>query len=145
MYICVSYRALNGISGQGGFVFLRNQNDGGFPAIGLLRIDPKEIPVLVDLAIHELGHALGIGTLPIPCPSLGNSIANNEYQAISKCTTNVPTEQPSCFHFDEACLGVEMMTPLVSPGSLLSRMSIGWLDDIGYPGLNYTAADPYGM
>jgi hypothetical protein len=84
----------------------------------------------------------GIGLLG-ECPATNaNSRANREYQAISGCTTNVPTDGigDDCGHFQEECLAGEIMTPIVDVDSVLSRLSIGWLEDAGYS-VNYDEAD----
>jgi hypothetical protein len=96
----------------------------------------------IPLCFFYSSFALGIGTLG-NCPSDGNSKANLEYQAISKCSTNVPTQQPGCAHLDENCLQTELMTPVVAVNRLLSRITIGWAEDLGYQ-VDYNAADPFG-
>lgn len=147
LYICVDYVKLpNGVIGQGGNNYLRPTD--GLPAAGFARIDPNNIATAIkagyfpSLLLHEFGHALGVGTTG-PCPSMNKkSFANIEYQKISKCTTNIPTQQPGCQHFDEPCLQTELMTPIVDPNAPLSRMTVGWANDLGYQ-VNYTAADPF--
>jgi Leishmanolysin len=81
------------------------------------------------------------------CPYLGER-ANKEYLAISGCPT-VPTETDggpgrACGHWDEECLGDEIMTGIINTTatSLLSRITIATLEDIGYK-VDYSTADPY--
>jgi len=82
------------------------------------------------------------------CPYLGDR-ANAEYEAISGCAV-VPTEQgggggTKCSHWDEECLGAELMTGSLDNGRLnpLSRITIASLEDLGYE-VDYSTADAYG-
>jgi hypothetical protein len=150
IYLCVSYKQLpKGIIGQGGYNYIRNTNQ--LPILGYVQLDPDEIErersggYLNDLILHEIGHAIGLGTTRGNCPATNTlSKANLEYQRISNCSTPIPMDRPpSCGHYSEACLGTELMTPSVMPGdSPISRITIGWLDDLGYD-VNYTRADPF--
>jgi Leishmanolysin len=81
------------------------------------------------------------------CPYLGER-ANLEYLTISGCPT-VPTENDggpgrACGHWDEECLGDELMTGIINTTatSILSRITIATLEDIGY-NVDYSTADPY--
>ncbi len=147
LYVCVYYQPLDGnVIGQGGYIYTRGNN---IPISGFIRVDPDEVePARLGgyfnaLLLHELGHALGIGTTPA-CPSDSmSSMANIEYQRISQCSTIIPMDQPGCFHYSEECLATELMTPVVSrSGNPLSRVTVGWANDIGYE-VNYDAADPF--
>jgi hypothetical protein len=147
MYMCVHYQPLtNGIIGLGGYIYTRPN---GLPVSGFARIDPNAIAharqfgYFNDLILHEFGHAIGIGTAGA-CPSDNiNSMANLEYQDISGCTTAVPINSPGCGHYAEDCLGAELMTPVAAIGdNPISRITVGWLDDLGYE-VNYSQADPF--
>ena len=45
-------------------------------------------------------------------------------------------------HWDETEFGVEIMTPSWNPNSVLSMLTVGLFDDLGYE-VNYARADPY--
>jgi hypothetical protein len=146
IFVCVYYEQLSpGLAGQGGYRYTRS-ND-GLPVAGFMRFDPEQVVVaravgaLDSLITHEMGHVLGIGTLG-GCPSNGNSKANTEYQQLSQCATNVPAADPSCNHLAESCLQTELMSPGISANAPMSRITIGWLEDLGYQ-VNYFAADPF--
>jgi hypothetical protein len=51
----------------------------------------------------------------------------------------------ACGHWDEACMGSELMTGILGPSSTnpLSRITVGTLQDMGYQ-VNYLMADPFG-
>jgi Leishmanolysin len=77
------------------------------------------------------------------------SNAIREFKAISGCNS-VPVEQDggrgtACSHWDEECMGRELMTGFANAGGInpMSRITIGSLDDMGYD-VDYTRADPYG-
>jgi Leishmanolysin len=107
---------------------------------------------------HQFFYDKGIGTLwvdkgvtgPVSsnCPYRGPR-ANAEYQAISGCSV-VPTENDGspgdgtfCGHWDEACMGSELMTGFLNGGlNPLSRISIASLQDLGYT-VNYSPAESY--
>jgi hypothetical protein len=100
----------------------------------------------------------GIGTLWVDqgiagpdnqnCPYRGTN-ANREYRTISGCSTAVPTELDfgegtACGHWDEDCMGNELMTGFANgPISALSRITIGTLQDLGYK-VDYSRADAFG-
>ena len=147
LYVCVYYQQLDsGVIGQGGYIYTR---DNGMPISGFIRVDPDEVePARLGgyfngLLLHELGHALGIGTTAA-CPSDSMSTnANLEYQRISQCSTIIPMDQPGCAHYSEECLASELMSPVADFGdNPLSRITVGWANDIGYE-VNYDAADPF--
>ena len=50
-----------------------------------------------------------------------------------------------CSHWDDTCLKNELMTGYVdsSGGNILSRISIGALEDLGYPNVDYSKAQFY--
>lgn len=102
---------------------------------------------------------MGIGTLwqskvdvaeDAPCGPYNGANAIREWQAISTCTNEPPVEQDmgegfACAHWDEDCMGNELMTPKdEAPGTdePLSRITVGSLEDLGYE-VNYGAAEPF--
>jgi Leishmanolysin len=82
----------------------------------------------------------------INCPYYGVN-ANREYKAVSRCNTSVPIELDGgsgtqCGHWDEECMRDELMTGFATGPTILSRITIGSLQDLGYQ-VNYSKADPY--
>lgn len=80
-----------------------------------------------------------------PGPYYGAN-ANAQYQAISGCTTAVPTELDGgggtrCGHWDEVCLRDEIMTGYLSGvTSPFSAITIGTMQDLGYQ-VDYSQAE----
>jgi Leishmanolysin len=82
------------------------------------------------------------------CPYLGAK-ATAEFQSISGCKVAAPTETDggagtACGHWDEDCMGSELMTGYVRNATVLqlSRITVGTLDDLGYT-VDYSQADPF--
>jgi hypothetical protein len=96
--------------------------------------------------IGTLWESLGVtGPDSENCPYRGPK-AIAEFQAISGCS-EVPTENDfgpgtSCSHWDEECMGTELMTGFANATNRLSRITIASLEDLGYD-VNYTNADSY--
>lgn len=106
---------------------------------------------------HEIGHALGIGTVwgNYPLNQFNSatsqcnkaylgSAAAREYRAYGGPDSNIV--YAGCDHFDETILGNELMTPVLNAaaGAPLSRITIGTLEDMGYV-VDYTKADAYSL
>jgi Leishmanolysin len=86
------------------------------------------------------------GSVAINCPYYGVN-ANREYNAVSRCNTSVPIELDGgsgteCGHWDEECMRDELMTGFATGPTILSRITIGSLQDLGYQ-VNYSKADSY--
>ena len=79
--------------------------------------------------------------------------AQEEWEALG-CTTSLPIEADggpgtAGGHFDEVCLGNELMTGFLDTGgsstsNVLSRISIAAFEDMGYT-VSYDAAGAYGL
>ena len=105
---------------------------------------------MFSLGIGTIWDKLGVtGTTAQNCPYRGPH-ANAEYNAITGCAV-VPLETHGtsgdgtyCAHWDETCLGVELMTGYIDNGGRypLSRITIGSMEDIGYT-VDYSAADSF--
>ena len=135
----------------------RSSADGGLPIRAAMTLDIEDIDrmetggSLVDLVIHELGHALGTGTLwdsfglvtsgSDPTFTGANAVA--QYQAIfNTAATSIPLDGDS--HWDEAVFGTEVLTPTLSGGATneISMVTVGSMEDLGYV-VHYGAADDY--
>ena len=130
---------------------------------------------LLDLAIHEMAHALGFGmdlwrdrgylqnpTIrvpggdpadPPPDTHFTGPRARQEFGAAggtSYVGAKVPLENDTDeygegsldAHWREAVFQDELMTATVGLNALVSRVTLGSLEDLGYA-VNYDAADPY--
>ncbi|MFD0280028.1 leishmanolysin-related zinc metalloendopeptidase [Kitasatospora sp. NPDC127111] len=115
---------------------------------------------LVDVITHEMGHALGIGTVwtdkrllrgaGTPNPTFVGQNAETEYAALTGRTANrpVPVENTggpgtADGHWRESVFDNELMTGFVGrAGNPLSRLTVASLQDLGYV-VDLAAADPY--
>lgn len=113
---------------------------------------------LYYVMLHEMGHAVGIGsvwdTLGLLGTAGGSPIftganATREYNGLfGTRAAGVPVEDEGGpgtqgSHWDEEAMGKELMTGYADQGLLpLSRITIGSLQDLGYA-VNYAAADAY--
>ncbi|SMB90799.1 leishmanolysin-related zinc metalloendopeptidase [Deinococcus hopiensis] len=114
---------------------------------------------LADIAVHELGHSLGIGSLwrqfrlvsgaNTTNPVYSGSNGVREYRAAGGTLSTVPVENQggsgtAGAHWRETTFKTELMTGYLNSGVVnpLSRISVGSLQDMGYA-VNYNAADSY--
>jgi hypothetical protein len=145
------------------------------PYTGEMRFDSADLAMmessgtLTNVILHEMGHALGIGTLWAVRNLLNVTDATNplyvgvnglrEYRALAGSTTvtGVPAENMTAgapgtpgdgsygVHWRESVFRNELMTSVVERAGTsmpISRLTIGSLQDLGYT-VNYAAADPY--
>lgn len=124
---------------------------------GRVALDPFDVDSLeadgdlFETVLHELGHTLGVGTIPNWQPLLTGVGTNDPRfrgsQAVSQYNNlggfgNVPVEIQIEGHWRDS-LGDELMIPSISNNSRLSRITAAALTDLGFGGINLTAADPY--
>lgn len=152
-----------GVLGSAGPCWVRGGSM--LPVFGSVRLDAADVANLessgrlFDVAAHEIGHVLGIGTLwnthsflqggGSADPYFNGPRAIAEYQGIGGTHPNpVPVENTGGSgtrdsHWRESLMTTELMTGWLSGGSNpLSRVTIGSLDDMGYT-VNYGAADGF--
>ena len=131
--------------------------DTGLPYLGEVGVDLNDInnPELVAIMIHEFGHALGMpGASSFQTFIVGDYFtgpnAVREYESIfgaSADTNGVPLETTggggtAGAHWSEAEFGNELMTGFLGATNLISTVTVGAFEDVGYD-VDYTAADPY--
>lgn len=150
-----------GILAQSGPCSVRTS--GGLTIYSTLVFDTADLAQfksqLADIAVHELGHSLGIGTLwqskglvsgiGTTNPIYKGTNGVREYRAAGGTLTTVPVENQGGAgtaggHWRETTFKTELMTGYLNSGVVnpLSRMSVGSLQDMGYA-VNYAAADAY--
>jgi hypothetical protein len=161
-------------SGEDGTLAIRKPS--GLPFHATIGFDPADIPTNSDsilqlyyVAIHEIAHALGFGSLwnydaqvgPLPQSGLITGFgtpwplyvgvnAVREYNAVFGTTRNdmpvenTPIQGTYGMHWNEAIMGAELMTSVVDYGVKcpFSRITIGAMQDLGYD-VNYGMADAY--
>lgn len=142
----------------------RFRTAGGLPSEGIISLDAADLvsletrDLLFDLVLHEMGHVLGIGGplwvarglvtgLGTSDPRYVGVNARSQYNALFGTTDAIPVENVGGrgsvgSHWRESVLGDELMTSGSNASNLLSVITIGSLQDLGYQ-VNYAAADPY--
>jgi Leishmanolysin len=172
LYLCVEVSPIDGTGQNGrntlGFASPDYERLGGglgTTSVGHVKLDIADVKLLLDsgsfadVFLHEIGHVLGIGTYFVAKGITGTDAqkcpykavhASAEYKKISGCSV-VPMETSGssgdgtyCSHWDEDCLKNELMTGTLNLGgpNPLSRITIGALEDMGYP-VTYSFADSY--
>jgi len=167
-----SFEYVDGVGGVLGFagpIFVRNVKNEMGESISvttisaIMKFDIDDFSLLsasdIDLVIiHEMGHALGIGTLwpefrcGLGCPH-GNTKytcnrANAEYQHIIGGDGSLTLDFTSCSHWSEfsfnSSTSSELMTPYFESGKYqpITRISLAALEDLGYE-VNMDAAEPW--
>jgi hypothetical protein len=158
--IRIDIRALpiDGVSGSvgvgGPYGFQRpgtGQTTTGQVVIDIADLDNQTANGFLDeLVVHEIGHALGIGTTTdnpgIDLVSDGVYTGAKAVAEYSVLTGNPETSLPfeaDGHHLSEATFGEMAMTPSGGFNPPVPRLVIAILEDLGYPGVNYAPADPY--
>ena len=150
--------------------YVRQSN--GLPFAGIMVFDAADIDQLVEhrsferTVLHEMGHVLGFGTVwqakgllrnrrtPRRRGSTPTSSANGPSRASTKpAARSTPGRRfPSSIweaphphtHWRESVFGPELLTGIFDTGvpNPLSEVTIAALEDVGYLGISYEAADP---
>lgn len=150
----------SGILGYAGFTDLRAPSDGGLPYAGLMVFEAVDLDTLssseaIDVAIHEIAHVLGFGTLWDDAGLISRNQAAYygdsalaAYQSAGGGGNFIPLETDggsgtAYYHWDEDILGREIMTGYLDSGeNYLSAITIGAMEDLGYV-VDYSVAEPY--
>jgi hypothetical protein len=165
LLVLVSLEFIDGVGGtlgSAGVCSLR-QFSNGLPIVANLKLDTGDLGILegttrlVDLIMHELGHALGFGTLWaskgfLENPSLVNPGADTHFDGPNAVAAfdaiggdvytggqKVPVENEEGSvgsrdsHWRLAVFSNELMTPFLTPvANPLSRVTVASLRDLGY-------------
>lgn len=152
----------NGVLAESGPCLISGSNR--LPVAAQLIFDTSDLnslsAQLPTIAMHEFGHALGIGSLwnlqnllqgsGTSDPRYTGANGKREYAALGGTLGLVPVENSggqgtAGGHWREKTFGNELMTGYLNSGSNpLSRLSIAALEDLGYS-VSYASADPYSV
>ena len=151
----------NGVLGQGGPCAIRASSS--LPAVGLMILDSADMAhsVMRRVIIHEMGHALGFGTVwtnrsllvgaGSPDPTFSGAAALTQFNAAGGAAysgAKVPVENTGGpgtqdAHWRESVFGNEVMTGFISgAGDPLSRVTVASMGDLGYT-VNVANAELY--
>lgn len=166
LVINVTVSAIDGPGGVLGETGIDIQRSVSFlPAMATINIDSADLATLQangtfeDVILHEIGHALGFGTVwaqqgliagaGTTNPRFTGAQASAEYQRLFRTTEpNVPLENAGGLgsvdaHWRESKFGNELMSSVLTPGSNpLSRVTVSALADMGYQ-VDLNQADAY--
>jgi Leishmanolysin len=149
------------ILAQSGPCFVRTT--GGLTIASVLIFDSSDLnqfaSQLSAIAVHELGHSVGVGTLwqskgllrgaGTSNPRFVGAGARSEWRALGR-TGSVPVENTGGAgtrdgHWRESVFANELMTGFINTGfNPLSRVTIASIGDLGYQ-VNLASADPYAL
>ena len=166
LVVTVRVVAIDGPGGVLGQTGIDVQRTGTFlPAMASITIDSADLASieadgsLEDVILHEIGHALGFGTVWAQQGLLASAGTSNprftgtqaaaQYDQIFHSTEpNVPVENVGGAgsvdaHWREAKFGNELMSSVIRSGNNpLSRVTVAALADMGYQ-VDLSQADPY--
>jgi leishmanolysin/Big-like domain-containing protein len=143
---------------------------GKLPVLSLMQLDTDDLDqlqtagLLQTVILHEMGHALGYGTVwtnlnLLADPSLSggtdphftggqataafNAVGGASYVGLKVPVENTGGAGTADAHWRESVFGNELMTGFVDQGgNPLSRVTVGSMGDLGY-NVNFADADPY--
>ncbi len=167
LVVRVTTRAIDGIGGVLGQTTIDAQRaDSSLPALATIEFDADDIAgleasgQLTTVALHQIGHALGFGTVwadqgliagaGTTNPRFTGALATSEYnRRFNLSDPNVPLENfggPGSVdaHWREARFLNEVMSSVLNSGVVnpLSRITLAAMADMGYV-VNLAQADPY--
>ena len=171
LLILVTLTSIDGagsILAQSGPCFTRVA--GSLPVLSLMQLDTDDLDqlqtagLLQSVIVHEMGHALGYGTVwstldllagatppPGTDPHFTGTQATAAFNAVGGASyvagLKVPVENTGGLgtadaHWRESVFGNEIMTGFVDAVNPLSRVTAASMGDLGYA-VNLAAADPY--
>ena len=150
-----------GVLGRGGPCVLRGGS--GLPAIGVMELDSADMSnsFMRRVIIHEMGHALGFGTIwsnrslllgaggsdPVfsgtQATARFNSVGGTNYSGAKVPVENTGDPGTRDSHWRESVFGTELMTGFINTANdMLSVVSAGAMADLGYT-VDFNAAEPY--
>lgn len=148
----------NGVLGIGGYDATRSAADNYLPYLGTVSLDVAKLATLSDvdrqsLLVHEIGHALGMGTLWGQRgfnSTVGQYTGENALEIYRQLSGNasaeyVPLELGGGMgtrnsHWSEALFKNEVMTGYLDGGTdVISKLTVAAFEDLGYQ-VNYSAA-----
>ncbi len=166
LVINVTIASIDGPGGVLGTTGIDVKRTGTFlPALATITIDSADLAslsvdgLLTDIALHEIGHALGFGTVwadqrliagaGTTNPRFTGRQATAEYnRAFRNSEPNVPVENvggagSADVHWRESLFGNELMSSVINTDTNpLSRITAAALADMGYQ-VDLNLADPY--
>jgi hypothetical protein len=172
LVILVTLTPIDGVGNVlGGSAPCYIRSTGKLPVLSLMQLDTDDLDqlqtagLLQTVILHEMGHALGYGTIwtdlnlladasppPGTDPHFTGAQATAAFNAVGGASyvasLKVPVENTggagtADAHWRESVFGNELMTGFVDAGANpLSRVTVGSMGDLGYT-VNLADADPY--